>query len=126
MDDEIKITKSEALYIQKCGRGKRRPKASIVEDIIKSSFFSIPYVLAEFDLSRSTLYGWRKGRKPRDIEKFNAVMAFFDKEKVVEKHPSYGYATKEEIEKLRTMKKGKAFSTILERIERRIRRKGKM
>lgn len=72
---------------------------------IEQSDLTITGVSEEFGVPKSTLYAWvDKGVTPRgdNLEKKEKIMDYTKKNKRIEKHPSFGYATPEEIEKLKT------------------------
>lgn len=76
----------------------------------------------------STLRGWVNGvsePSKKHQKKVEEIMKDLSKNKKIEKHPSYGYATKKEIELLKTAQ-GAERDIILKAIKRRAKNHGKL
>lgn len=75
----------------------------------------------------STLYGWMRGHAPKNNERLEKVMKYLQAAgKRLEKHPSYGCATQDEIDELQKVGVGARYYEILKKIEDRTKRAGKL
>ena len=97
--------------------------------IMDESAYTDKAISELFPISYSTIKSWRLGRSmPRQstIEKLEEAIEIMKKEKKIKYHPSHGYATEEQIEKLKTLGMSPDRDLILKQIAEQTKNKGKL
>lgn len=99
----------------------------LIEELQKSSY-TIKTFAEEAGLTTYRLMLYAKGiRKPRKKtqERIDEIMKQSTGHNQIIFHPSYGYATQQQIEKLRELKSGADFDYIMKQIEAQTKNRGK-
>lgn len=98
--------------------------------IVDGSAYTPTAIMAQYNINESNFYGWlalrsspREAAKERMIDVMKALMSG---EKRIQKHPSYGYATPEQIEKLNKLGICPEREQILSQITKQNEKKGKI
>lgn len=97
-------------------------------EIVEQSELGYPGVAKEYGVSYGLLRKYVRGMvvpRKRNYEKMEAIMSDLMKRPAMIKHPSFGYATPDEIEKLKTMGRGPEFDKLMGVIAKRTKKGGK-
>lgn len=96
-------------------------------EIAENSCFRPTSIPDETGVPYSTFRGWiTQKARPRDAERAVKVMDFLCKKPAIKKHPSYGWATPEQIAKLQALRIGPERDALLKKIEKQNKAKGKI
>lgn len=98
--------------------------------IIEESRYTITAIVEAHELKERTVSGWLQKKDPirptkKNFAKFEGIMKKISKEPKIPFHPSYGYATPEQIEKLNSLPLGADRNYLLRQIEKQNEKKGK-
>lgn len=95
--------------------------------ILENSAYRLCDIEREFGISSSQMCGYiyRDVKPTKNKKIIEEIMEKIANSPRLIKHPSYGYATQEEIEKLKTVGIGPDRDFILKQIEKRTKNKGK-
>ncbi len=95
--------------------------------ILEDSAYRFCDIEREFGIPTSQMCGYiYRGVEPKkNKQKIEEIMSKISKQPKLVKHPSYGYATEDEIEKLKTLGICPERSMIIARIDKRAKSKGK-
>ena len=97
------------------------------KEILENSAYRLCDIEKQFGVPSSQMCGYiYRGVEPKkNKEKVEKIMNEISNSPRLVKHPSFGYATEDEIEKLKTMGLGPDRDLILKRIEKRTKSRGK-
>lgn len=96
---------------------------------IDASGCTLTYLSCKYNVSENTVIRWvRKERRPqkRYEEIYAKMMKEIKSTPRMSFHPSYGYATEEQIKKLNSMMMGSEYDTLMAQIDFQQRTKGKV
>lgn len=100
------------------------------ENIVHNSAFTVRGICRRYAIDESSLRAYLyKGRRPRkeNAELMEEIMSYLEKNKRIPRHPSYGYATSEQIEELKSLSVGHPRREyLLRQIEKQTRTEGKI
>lgn len=101
-----------------------------VREAIDNSCYTNNHVASLLSVHPNTLRDWmdeQKEQKPnnKNQKKMEEVLPDILKNKRMERHPSFGYATKDQIEKLKTLPVGLERTALLEKIAKQSKMKSK-
>lgn len=93
-----------------------------------NQFLLLPGHRVFFDVAYPNILNWYKGKNPRgkNTETLEKIMFELSKKKRIERHPSFGYATPEQIEKLRSYVTELERESIMKQIEKQTKLRGKV
>lgn len=100
-------------------------------DIVEQSCFTPTSLMAEYDIKESTFFGWlalRSRASEKSMEKMVKIMSklLTPPCRRIEKHPSYGYATPEQIKRLGEIGLGQEHEQIMRAIAKQNDSRGKI
>lgn len=103
------------------------PQTSWNNDI-ENSAYTIGGFIKEFEIPYSTLRSWLRGEstpRQKNLEKMEKAMKKVYSVQKIQRHPSYGYATPEQIEKLSSMGMGPDRDALMAKIQEQNTHQGK-
>jgi len=99
-----------------------------VKEAIHGSLFTFKYISFRFSVPKSTLYGWNDTRivpRKENQKSYNNILDLCMKNPRIPYHPSFGYATEEQIKELESLGVGEKKNRLLRDIEKQVKSKGK-
>lgn len=98
------------------------------KNVVDGSAYTVAGVSRIFDIPYANLNNWYKGKpiRKRNIPILEKLMFELGKKKRIERHPSYGYATPEQIEKLKGYVTEMERESIMKQIEKQTKLRGKI
>lgn len=95
---------------------------------IDESAYTVAGASRAFEIPYANLNNWYKGKPTRKCNKpiLEKLMFELSKKKRIERHPSYGYATPEQIEKLKGYVTEIERESIMKQIEKQTKLRGKI
>lgn len=99
------------------------------EEIYENCELSFAGISRRYDIAYASVKGWLTGEvipREKNIKKMEPIMEQLSKTKRIPCHPSYGYATPEQIERLKKPIAQWERDNIMEQIEKQTRLQGKI
>lgn len=95
---------------------------------VNESCFTVRGVAEHYEVPKSTVYNWTKGATPneKNKEKAESIMEDLYKKKRIQRHPSYGYATEEQIERLKQLGPCAERDLLMKQIDKQTKTHGKI
>lgn len=95
---------------------------------IEESYYTVKTISEHLGIPQSNIYGWKSGRvepKETSLKNVEKIMNFANEKKRLLRHPSYGYATKEQIDELMSLPPGPHKDQLLSKIKKQNLKSGK-